>query len=174
MSLAAGCGPGKSATQRTTRPVIARSYDIQGLRFIAPPDLTVSEREGFYPRGDIVWRGDPYGPRVAQIESMFLEAFERNQVVLKGRTPVNVDIRLVRFHGVTDMARLTAGGVYNIIFDMRVLNARSGEVIEPTHRVKGDLSAPGGRRGKALIHKGQTQRVRVTDFLTDLLRQQLV
>ncbi len=174
LTLAAGCAPGLFTSQGTPKPVMARSYDIVALQFSALPELTISEAESYYPQADVVWRGDPPGPRLPQIEQMFQEAFDRNQTVLTGTRPVNLDIRLVRFHGVTDLTRLTIGGVYNIIFDMRVLDAVTGEVIEPTRRIEGDLSAPGGSRGQALIREGQTQRVRVTDFLTGLLRQQLV
>jgi len=105
---------------------------------------------------------------------MFQAAFDRNQSIFNGTTPVDIQVTLVRFHGVTDLTRLTVGGVYNIIFDMTVFDARSGAIIEPPRRIEGDLNAPGGARGRALIESGQTQKVRVTDFLTGLLRQQLV
>jgi hypothetical protein len=174
LSFLAACGGGLFGSEGSAKPVMTRSYDIQRLRFTVAPDLTVSEQESYYPSSDIVWRGDPLGPRAAQIESMFQQAFDRNQSILNGTTPIDLEIELVRFHGVTDLTRLTVGGVYNIIFDMTVRNANSGTVIEPTRRIEGDLNAPGGRRGQALIAEGQTQRVRVTDFLTGLLRQQLV
>ena len=174
LALASACSSSLFGSGGTRKPVMARSYDIQRLRFATLPDLTVSEDESYYPQADIVWRGDPPGPRIAQIQSMFQAAFDRNQSVLAGTTPVDIDITLVRFHGVTDLTRLTIGGVYNVIFDMTVIHADTGAVIEPQRRVQGDLPAPGGARGQALLREGQTQRVRVTDFLTGLLRQQLV
>jgi hypothetical protein len=151
-----------------------RSYDLQQLRFTAREGLVVSEENSFYPQADIVWRGDMPGPRIPQIGSMFEEAARRNQSVLNGSTPIVVDIVLIRFHGVTTRTRTTVGGVYNIIFELSVRDARSGAIIEPPRRVVGNLSAPGGARAAALIDTGQTERVRVTDFLTGLLRQQLV
>jgi hypothetical protein len=151
-----------------------RSYDLQQLRFTAREGLVVSEDNSFYPQADIVWRGDPLGPRIPQIGAMFQEAARRNQTVLNGSTPVVVDIVLIRFHGVTTRTRTSVGGVYNIIFELSVRDARSGAIIEPPRRVVGNLSAPGGSRASALIAAGQTERVRVTDFLTALLRQQLV
>ncbi|MFT7147780.1 MAG: hypothetical protein ACJASZ_002666 [Yoonia sp.] len=105
---------------------------------------------------------------------MFQTAVTRNQGILNGTTPVDLVITLVRFHGVTEKTRRTVGGVYNIIFDMTVVDARDGTVIEPTRRIAGNLNAPGGARGQALVNNGQTEKVRVTDFLTGLLRQELV
>jgi len=174
LALVSACSPDLLRSGGTPKPVLQRSYDIRSLRFAVQPDLVVSEEESFYPQADIVWRGDERGPRVPQIASMFQTAFDRNQTVLTGNTPVDVGITLVRFHGVTDRTRLSVGGIYNIEFDLTVFDARTGAVIEPPRRVKGDLNAPGGRRGQDLINQGQTQRVRVTDFLTGLLRQQLV
>lgn len=173
LALAAACTPGGSNMSGDLKPVMRRSYDLQRLRFSALPGLVVSEDESFYPNADIVWRGDPVGPRIPQIAAMFQTAADRNQSVLTGEIPVDVAITLVRFHGVTDRTRLTVGGVYNIVFNMAVLNARTGAIIEPSRRVVGNLSAPGGTAGLMLGDQGLTQKVRVTDFLTGLLRQQL-
>lgn len=174
-ALAAGCSGGMIGLGGgMPKPVMDRSYDIRNLQFSGAEGITVSEAESYYPQADVVWRGDPPGPRLPQIASMFEEAFDRNQSILNGTTPVDIRITLVRFHGVTDLTRLTVGGVYNIIFDMTVIDARTGAIIEPARRIEGNLNAPGGSRGQALIAEGQTQRVRVTDFLAGLLRQQLV
>ena len=174
IALASACSPNLFGSGTEPKPVMVRSYDIQNLRFGAVPDIAVSEQESYYPQTDVVWRGDPIGPRVAQIGEMFQAAFDRNKPILNGTTPVDIQITLVRFHGVTDLTRLTVGGVYNIIFNMTVIDARSGAIIEPARLIQGDLKAPGGAGGHALIQGGQTQKVRVTDFLTNLLRQQLV
>ena len=173
LALAASCAPGGADQTADPRPVMVRSYDLQGLRFSAREGLVVSEENSLYPQADIVWRGDRLGPRVPQIGSMFQEAARRNEAVLNGSTPVIVDVVLIRFHGVTQRTRSTVGGVYNVIFQLSVRDARSGAIIEPPRRVVGNLSAPGGSRARALDEAGQTERVRVTDFLTGLLRQQL-
>lgn len=156
------------------RPQMDRSYALKGFNFNALEGLTVSEDESFYPTADVVWRGDPLGPRIPQIAAMFAEAAARNRRVVNGTLPVTVDVTLVRFHGVTNRTRYTVGGVYNVVFDMTVRNATTGDVIEPTRRVVGNLDAPGGTRATVLESEGQTQKVRVTDFLTSLLRSQLV
>ncbi|MEM8539097.1 MAG: DUF6778 family protein [Pseudomonadota bacterium] len=169
----AGCGVplGQSSDPR---PEVARSYDLRAFNFTAREGLIISEREGYYPTADIVWRGDPLGPRVDQIGEMFRTAADRNRAVVIGRTPIAVDVTLIRFHGVTNRTRYSIGGIYNVIFDMTIRNAVTGEVLEPTRRVVGNLDAPGGERAVRLEESGQTQKVRVTDFLTGLLRAQLV
>ncbi|SFS08523.1 DUF6778 family protein [Yoonia litorea] len=173
LSLTAACGAGSVAQWTDPRPVMQRSYDLQGLRFAARQGIVVSEAGNFYPQADVVWRGDPLGPRIPQIEAIFEEAVRRNQSVLNGSTPVILEVGLIRFHGVTEATRATVGGVYNIIFELTVRHARTGEVIEGPRRVIGNLSAPGGSRGRSLDAAGQTEKVRVTDFLTGFLRQQL-
>lgn len=173
LALLGACAVGGGDQSSDPKPVMRRSYDLQELRFTAREGLVVSEENSFYPTVDVVWRGDPPGPRIAQIGAMFTTAGQRSKSVLNGDRPVIVDIVLIRFHGVTERTRATVGGVYNIIFEMTVRDARTGEVIEPARRVVGNLSAPGGSRARALDAAGQTEKVRVTDFLTGLLRQQL-
>lgn len=152
---------------------VQRSYSLAGNTFSTVPGLDVSEAEGYYPFADVVWRGDPRGDRIAQIAAMFETAFDRNRSVLDGNQPVVVDIQLVRFHGVTNQTRYTVGGVYNIVFNMTVRDARTGAVIEPARRVAANLDAPGGVVAVRLEESGQTQKVRVVDFLTGVLRGEL-
>jgi len=83
------------------------------------------------------------GDRIAQIGAIFATATERNQPRFEGDVPVIVDFELVRFHGVTERTRYSIGGVYNIVFNMSVRNA------------------------------GQTEKVRVTDFLTQVFKDEL-
>ena len=156
------------------RPEMDRSYDLRRFNFVAQSGLKVSESETYYPQADIVWRGDPIGPRIPQIATMFNEAAARNQGVVDGAVPVDVDVTLVRFHGVTNKTRYTVGGVYNVIFDLTIRSAATDDVIEPTRRIVGNLKAPGGDRAARQDAAGQTQKVRVTDYLTSLLRAQLV
>ncbi|MDO7730287.1 MAG: hypothetical protein MUQ13_13455, partial [Loktanella sp.] len=133
----------------------------------------VSESNSYYPNADVVWRGDSIGDRVSQIGAIFATAGERNKSVLNGEVPVIVDFQLVRFHGVTERTRFSVGGVYNIEFMMSVRNAVTGELIEAPRRVNTNLSAPGGIAALMLEQKGQTEKVRVTDFLTQVIRDEL-
>jgi len=157
----------------TQRFAIARDYAVQAVTFAAPSDLRVSESNSYYPNADIVWRGDPIGDRVSQIGAIFATAGERNKSVLNGEVPVIVDFQLVRFHGVTERTRFSVGGVYNIEFMMSVRNAVTGELIEAPRCVNTNLSAPGGIAALMLEQKGQTEKVRVTDLLTQVIRDEL-
>lgn len=170
--VACSSGPATFVASRTA-PDVVRSYDVVTLTFFAPDDIEVSESQEFYPFADIVWRGDPFGARVPQIAEMFQTAVARNEAVLTGDVPVAIDISLVRFHGVTDRTRYSIGGVYNIVFDLTVLDARTGAILEQTRRVAANLEAPGGAEAVALEQSGQTQKVRVTDFLTSVLQAEL-
>ncbi|MEO0931506.1 MAG: DUF6778 family protein [Pseudomonadota bacterium] len=167
------CSSGGTFVPSSVSDSVSRTYALADFTFAAPSDLTVSENEGYYPWADVVWRGDPRGARVPQIAAMFDTAAARSKTALNGDVPVAVRVTLVRFHGVTDRTRYSVGGNYNIVFDMTVSDARSGTVIEPTRRITANLDAPGGTRAVALEQSGQTQKVRVTDFLTSVLLAEL-
>lgn len=152
---------------------ISRSYVIEGMYFSAPEDISVSEANSYYPQADVVWRGDPVGDRVEQIGAIFNTAADRNKERMIGDVPIVVDVQLVRFHGVTERTRFSVGGVYNIVFDMQVRHAETGEVIEQSRRVLADLSAPGGVAVLLQEQRGQTEKVRVTDFLTQVFKDEL-
>lgn len=152
---------------------VARDYAVEEVTFTASSKLRVSESNSYYPNADVVWRGDPIGNRVEQVAAMFRAAADRNIPELNGNVPVVVDFELVRFHGVTERTRFSVGGVYNIEFMMSVRNAITGDVIEAPRRIEADLSAPGGIAALMLEQKGQTEKVRVTDFLTQVLRDEL-
>lgn len=153
--------------------VVNRDYDVQGMTFFASDALTVSERNSYYPFADIVWRGDPVGDRKAQIGGMFRTAIDRNEAALDGAIPVTLDIALVRFHGVTERTRFSVGGNYHIVFDITVRDAVTGLIIEEPRRIELNLAAPGGEAAVIAESRGQTEKVRVTDFLTQVLKDEM-
>jgi hypothetical protein len=152
---------------------VSASYTVMDVRALVPDSLRVSESNGYYPVTDIVWRGDLAGDRHRQLEAIFETAAARGAETLKGAVPVIVDVELQRFHGVTERTRYSVGGVYNIVFRMTVRDAASGAIIEGPRVVEANLAAPGGQAAVALDQAGQTEKVRVTDFLTNVLLQQL-
>lgn len=152
---------------------VQRDYTVSTMNFIASENLQVSEGNGYYPFTDIVWRGDPVGDRVEQIAAMFHTAKDRNAERLTGQTGIIVDVQLIRFHGVTERTRYSFGGVYNIIFELTVRDEQSGAILEQSRRVEANLAAPGGVAALMLEQSGQTEKVRVTDFLTQVLRDEL-
>ena len=92
---------------------------------------------------------------------------------MAGATPVILDVTAVRFHSLTEKARYTVGGVHNIIFDLTVRRASTGEALAPTRRVEADLPALGGTAAVEADRQGQTQKVRVHAFLQQVIRQEL-
>lgn len=150
-----------------------RNYAVQDVVVNVPQGLSVSEANHFYPLADIVWRGDPIGDRHTQIADIFRAAAARGAETLDGARPVIVQIDVKRFHGVTERTRFSFGGVYDMVYDMTVFDATTGAVIEPAHELRVDLPAPGGQAAIELDRTGQTEKVRVTDYLTLMLKQQL-
>jgi len=165
--------PLETASFGAQQQPVQRSYTIQDVTFSALDTLRVSESNSYYPSADIVWRGDPVGDRVAQIADMFRVAAARNQDRLAGDTPVIVDFELVRFHGVTERTRFSIGGNYNIVFNMSVRNAQTSAIIEQARLITADLSAPGGVAALLQEQRGQTEKVRVTNFLTQVFTDEL-
>lgn len=141
-------------------------YNIVDLRVNVPRDLVVSEANLFYPGGDIVWRAEPYGDRHEQVAAIFRDGLGRGVAKLNVGPEAILDVKVHRFHSLSEKARHSTGGVHNMVFDLTVLDAATGAVLQPTARHQIDLDAYGGRRAFKAERMGQTQRVRVTDELS--------
>ncbi|SLN12963.1 hypothetical protein PSA7680_00231 [Pseudoruegeria aquimaris] len=152
---------------------LRRDYNVVDLRVTVPRDLKVSEANSYYPRADIVWRGDAYGDRYQQVAAIFEEGMTRGAAAFKGSRDVIVDIRVTRFHSLTEKTRYTIGGTHSIKFEMTVRDAKTGEVIEGPRRVSADLDGYGGQRAIEAERAGQTQKVRITDHLAREIQRQL-
>lgn len=154
-------------------PQVLRDYSLHSIRFAVPQDMTVSEANSYYPIADIVWRGDPLGNRAEQISAIFQTSIRAAGEGLTGARPVTVDVELVRFHSLTERTRYSVGGVHSIKFDLTVRDAVTGEVLEAARRIDGDLAALGGYAALAADNQGQTQKVRITNHLTNLFLREL-
>ncbi len=154
-------------------PPTVRDYDVIGLSVTVPRSLEVSEANVYYPGSDIVWRGDPPGDRYEQVRSIFETGMGRGIRALNGSRKVKVAVEVRRFHSVTEKARYSVGGVHSIRFVLTVFDASTGQVIEGPRLVSADLNAFGGEQAIAADRAGQTQKVRVTDHLARVIRQQL-
>lgn len=158
---------GGKTTAPITRPAVTK------LRVLVPETLEVSEAGSLYPKADIVWRGDPPGDRYAQIKAIFEEGMGRGVADMKSGPPVIVDIVVLRFHALTERARYTVGGVHSIKFTIALRDATTGEIIAPPRKVKADLPAFGGDKAIEAERAGQTQKVRISDHLARVIRQEL-
>lgn len=155
------------------RAPMLRDYELHSIRFAVPADMKVSEANSYYPIADIVWRGDPLGNRSQQISAIFQTSIEAAGTTLAGSTPITVDVELARFHSLTERTRYSVGGVHSIKFDLTIRHGLTGEVLEPTRRIDGDLAALGGYAALAADNAGQTQKVRITTHLTNLFAREL-
>lgn len=147
-------------------------YRINKIAVNVPKSLKVSESNAYYPGGDIVWREDPFGDRHAQVKAIFDEAFARGSKRIGGKEPVNIEVEVTRFHALTERARYTIGGVHAITFVLQVRDTRTGELLGKPKTVKADLKAYGGDAALRAERAGQTQKVRITAHLAEVLRQE--
>ncbi|MEL7090729.1 MAG: DUF6778 family protein [Pseudomonadota bacterium] len=147
--------------------------NVGKINVVVPTALKVSEANSYLPKGDIVWRGDPIGDRHAQVAAIFETAMQRGTAALDGAQHVTLDIVVKRFHALSEKARYTVGGVHNITFDLTLRDAATGAPIMPSREVRADLDALGGSVAIHADSIGQTQKVRITDHLAEVIRQEL-
>jgi hypothetical protein len=170
---AAGLDTGADVALDPEARVMAPLYTIADVRVAVPRALRVSEANVFYPVADIVWRGDAPGDRHQQIGAIFQAAAQQAAASMTGPRPARLQIEIVRFHGVTEKTRYTIGGTHNMVFDLTVVDASTGAVIDGPRRVKADARAAGGQAAIAEEQAGRTQKVVVTEKLVETLRREL-
>ncbi|MGA9411247.1 MAG: DUF6778 family protein [Roseobacter sp.] len=167
---------GPNAAFGSAQPVSSEampSFRVEEINVLVPSALIVSEENVYYPRGDIVWRGDPYGDRHAQVKAIFDDALARGTAEMQGEVPVILDVTVERFHGLTEKTRYTVGGIHSIRFELAVRDAETGLLLEEPRSVKADLKGFGGQRAIDAEQQGQTQKVRVTDHLSEVIQDEL-
>lgn len=152
---------------------ILDNVSIKKITVNVPRTLKVSESNRYLPNSDIVWRGDMIGDRHAQVQAIFETAMARGTEPMTGVVPVALDIEVTRFHALTEKARYTVGGVHSITFNMTLRNADTGDALTETRRVRADLDAFGGVQALRAEAAGQTQKVRITAHLAEVIRQEL-
>ena len=154
-------------------PDAQQSFRITAINVSVPKYLRVSESSQLYPVADIVWRGDPYGDRYAQIRAIFEAGLGRGARAVHGTRKVVADVVVKRFHGVTEHARYTVGGIHSIKFLLTLRDRETGVVVLGPRVVKSDLKAFGGSRAMAADRAGQTQKVRIIDHLVRVMLREL-
>ena len=152
---------------------LPQSMRVSAINVRVPNTLKVSEANVYYPRADIVWRGEPIGDRHAQIKAIFEEAFLNGTRDMAGEADVVLDVEIIRFHSVTEKTRYSVGGVHNMEFNLTVRSAATGLALAPTRRVEANLPAFGGNQAIQAEQRGQTQIVRVKGYLAQVVRQEL-
>lgn len=142
---------------------------VNTVEIMVPDTLLVTEANRYYPKGDIVWRGEPLGDRRAQVKAIFEEGIGRGAATLDGATPVDLQVEVLRFHALTQKARYTVGGVHAITFVVRLKDPETGVLLADPRVVRADLKAYGGEEALSAEAGGFTQKFRITNHLANVI-----
>lgn len=151
---------------------LSAAWNVVDVRVDVPSTLRVSEANVYYPLADIVWREDAFGDRYAQVQKIMDDGLTRGLTHLNGPRPVYFDIKMSRFHSLTEKTRYSVGGVHNIIFTLTVVDAATGSALHGPVEIELDLRAYGGAQAFAAERRGHTQKVRILSHLTGTMRRQ--
>ena len=149
----------------------SRNWNVTNVTVTVPSDLTVSNNNTFAPNADIVWHGEPYGNRRAQVQAIMDEGISRGASALKGDVPVSLGVVLLHFHAVTPAAVARApGAVHNIRFAIQVFDNETGTPLTEAETINADLEAYVGAAAVTAALEGNTQRVRIVNHLARVTR----
>ena len=150
---------------------VSGDWRLAGVKVTVPRTLSVSEERSIAPNADIVWREDKPGDRYAQVEGLVRNAAQLGAKGLKGSRPVRVEILVSNFHALTFEAEALRAdvGVHNVDFTIRVVDARTGEILAGPDAIEAAMPAmTGGRMIEARVH-GETQRSQITAHLRKVI-----
>lgn len=148
-------------------------FSVTSVKVVVPTSLRVSEANRFYPDADIVWRGEPIGDRLAQVQSILEEGLTTGVAGLKTGPSAKLNIQLERFHALTEKARFSVGGVHDIIVLLTVLDPETDAVLEAPRRVEVAIRASGNDAAIAEDAAGRTQRVVIVEGIAEAIRREL-
>ncbi len=164
--LAACSGSWETDYQAAKDPIVTRGWHVHGINVVVPDTLTTTEANSFAPDADIVWHGDPFGNRKAQVATIVEAGIRRGTRGLRGPRGVEMQVTLEEFHALTPKARAEApSAVHNITYTIQVFDEVTGEALGEPERIRADLPAFTGAQAFAAIEQGQTQKIRITDHL---------
>ena len=173
-SVIQAAAPTATAPAQASLPQnILSQINVAKINVTVPQRLRVSEANRYYPNGDIVWRGDPIGDRHAQVATIMNTAINMGTAQFRGPVDVVLDIEVKRFHALSEKARYTVGGVHNVIFEMVLRDAKTGQALSKPQLIESNLDAFGGQQAIDAEARGNTQKVRITNHLAEVIRQQI-
>ena len=150
---------------------VSRSWRLADVIAVVPENLKVSHNNTYAPSGDIVWWGEPYGDRKAQVAQIFDEALTQGASDMRGSRPVTITATVSKFHAVTPSAIAYApAAVHNISFTIQVFDASTAEPLTPPVEMDADLEAYVGAAAMAAAIQGEPQRVRIVNHLAAVTR----
>lgn len=149
------------------------SFSVRNVIVDVPKSLEVSEKNSYYPGGDIVWREDPLGDRHAQVKTIVETALRKGVAPLNGAVRVDLRVQVTKFHALTQKARYTTGGVHAIQFYVELIDVNTGTPLGEPHFVNADFDALGGDEALQAEAQGITQKVRITEHLAQVIQVEL-
>lgn len=163
----------KNAPFEVKQKAVAIPLNVTQVVVKVPASLRVSEADTWYPAADVVWRGEPRGNRLDQVQAIFDEAVATGTADLKSGVAVVAEIEVTRFHCVTEKTRNTIGGTHSLHFKLTIRDAATGAVLDGPRLVNADTRAAGGTKAIAEDYAGRTQRVVVVERLAQVLHDEL-
>lgn len=163
----AGCsGRWKVDYDQGLDPEITRTWKLANVVASVPASLTVSNSNTYAPNADIVWHGEPFGDRRAQVASILDEGITQGAAGLRGNRAVTMRARVLQFHAVTPAAVSRApAAVHNIQYTIQVFDANTEQELTPEKIISADLEAYVGAAAVAAAINGLTQRRRIVDHI---------
>ena len=149
------------------------SWRLASIFVEIPDGMQVSdEPTRRYPDPEkIVWYGDGPGQVKHQVQDLVTSGVKGGTAnALKGHKPVHILVRLRQFHAMTPRARISSLqlGVHEIMFDIEV-RSTDGELIVAEANVNADLDAYSGAKAYEAEARGETQRVRITRRIEEVI-----
>lgn len=161
-----GCGRWQVYYEAGLDPAVTRSWKLADVTVSVPDSLTVSNDNTYAPNADIVWHGEPFGDRRAQVATIMEEGIRQGGAALPGTRNVTIVAQVQHFHAVTPAAVARApGAVHNIAYRVRVFDAQTAEPLTQAQSIEADLEAYVGDAAILAEIQGQTQRVRIVDHI---------
>lgn len=178
VTAAAGCSKhtaGAVYEDQNVAPPVAKLGPLQAaqVRVTVPRSLEVTERNTYYPEGDINWQEEPSGDRHAQVEKILREGLVYGARDLTSGRRVIVDVQLTRFHALSKKARYTIGGVHAVQFLMTLRDPATNEVLSGPRFIRADFPALGGEEAIEDERRGGSQRARIVAHLAKVIRDEL-
>ena len=172
LMLLAGCaGSWEVAYDDPPRPDETREWRVVDVVTVVPDSLSVSNDNTYAPMADIVWHGEPFGDRRAQVAAILDEGLTAGTRDLRGPRPVTMTARVLTFHGVTPSAVARApAAVHNIRYVLRVFDAQTGEPLIENQTISADLEANVGTAAIAAAINRESQRQRVVAHIAAVTR----
>lgn len=171
-ALLAGCaGNWKVDYRQGLDTAVTRTWKLNNVLVVVPEELTVSHANTFAPNADIVWHGEPFGNRKAQVAAILRDGITQGTSELQGKRPVTITATLRQLHAVTPAAVGRApAAVHNISYTTQVLDAETGEALTEKQLIQADLEAYVGAAAIAAAINGNTQRVRIVNHIARVTR----